>query len=544
MESFIVEGNYVDIEKRLIFPAFLEISNGRISKITKSEKIFEKYIIPGFIDAHVHIESSMLLPSEFAKIAVIHGTVGTVSDPHEIANVCGIEGVEFMIDNGKTVPFHFNFGAPSCVPATKFETAGAEIDPEGIEKLLQRPEIKYLSEMMNYPGVIYNDVEVLEKIAIAHQYNKPVDGHAPGLSGENLKKYFSHGISTDHECFTYNEGLEKAQLGMKILIREGSAAKNFNELIPLLSKFPDQIMFCSDDKHPDDLLEGHINQLVKRAVDAGYDVFDVLKAACINPVKHYKLEVGLLQMGDSADFIIIDSLSNFKPSATYIKGEIVAENQRSTIKTFPEKKLINKFNTDLKEKSEFRVIAKSGKINVIVAKDGQLVTEKEVYQHSFPIGSELQSVPGDDILKLVVVNRYSNEKPAVAFIKNFGIKYGAIASCVGHDSHNITAVGTNDEDICNVVNLIIQNKGGISFAHHDDKDVLELPIGGIMSDKAAEYVAEGYTRLTRKAKAAGSRLNAPYMTLSFMALLVIPKIKLSDLGLFDGEKFEFIPLEF
>jgi len=544
MESFIVEGNYVDIEKRLIFPASLEISNGRISKITKSEKIFEKYIIPGFIDAHVHIESSMLLPSEFAKIAVIHGTVGTVSDPHEITNVCGIEGVEFMIDNGKTVPFHFNFGAPSCVPATKFETAGAEIDPEDIEKLLQRPEIKYLSEMMNYPGVIYNDGEVLEKIAIAHQYNKPVDGHAPGLSGENLKKYFSHGISTDHECFTYNEGLEKAQLGMKILIREGSAAKNFNELIPLISKFPDQIMFCSDDKHPDDLLEGHINQLVKRAVDAGYDVFDVLKAACINPVKHYKLEVGLLQMGDSADFIIIDSLTNFKPLATYIKGEIVAENQRSTIKTFPEKKLINKFNTDLKDKSEFRVIAKSEKINVIVAKDGQLVTEKEVYQHSFPIGSDLQSAPGDDILKLVVVNRYSNEKPAVAFIKNFGLKYGAIASCVGHDSHNITTVGTNDDDICNAVNLIIQNKGGISFVHHDDKDILELPIGGIMSDKAVEYVAEGYTRLTRKAKAAGSGLNAPYMTLSFMALLVIPKIKLSDLGLFDGEKFEFIPLEF
>jgi adenine deaminase len=543
MKSFIVEGNYVDIEKRLIFPASLEISNGRISKITKSENTFENYIIPGFIDSHVHIESSMLLPSEFAKIAVVHGTVGTVSDPHEIANVCGIEGVEFMIQNGKTVPFHFNFGAPSCVPATKFETAGAEIDSEGIEKLLQRPEIKYLSEMMNYPGVIYNDAEVLEKIAIAHRCNKPVDGHAPGLSGENLKKYFSHGISTDHECFTYNEGLEKARLGMKILIREGSAAKNFNELIPLLSIFPDQIMFCSDDKHPDDLLEGHINQLVKRAVDAGYDMFDVLKAACVNPVKHYKLEIGMLQTGDSADFIIIDNLTNFKPIATYIRGEIVAENQRSNIKTFPEKILINKFNTGLKEKSEFLVIAKSEKINVIVARDGQLVTEKEVYKHSFPLNSELQSSTEDDILKLVVVNRYSDEMPAIAFIKNFGLKYGAIASCVGHDSHNITAVGTNDEDICNAVNLIIKNKGGISFAHHDDKDVLELPIGGIMSNKAVEYVAEGYTRLTQKAKSAGSKLNAPYMTLSFMALLVIPKLKLSDLGLFDGEKFEFIPLE-
>lgn len=544
MQSFIVEANYVDIENRRIFPAMVEVVDGRISKISENHKTFENYIIPGFIDAHVHIESSMLLPSEFAKIAVVHGTVGTVSDPHEIANVCGIEGVDFMIENGKTVPFHFNFGAPSCVPATKFETAGAEIDADGIEKLLKRPEIKYLSEMMNYPGVIYNEAEVLEKINIAHRCRKPVDGHAPGLSGENLRKYISHGISTDHECFTYQEGLEKAMLGMKILIREGSAAKNFNELIPLIAKFPKQIMFCSDDKHPDDLLEGHINQLVKRAVAGGYDVYDVLKAACINPVKHYCLNIGLLQQGDAADFILVDNLIDFNTLATYIRGEKVAENNRSNINTSPEKNLINKFHTDFKEKTAFRATAKSDKINVIVAKDGQLVTEKYVYQHMVATDEELKSNIEDDILKLVVVNRYSNEKPAIAFIKNFGLKYGAIASCVGHDSHNITAVGTNDEDLCNAINLIIKNKGGISFAHIDDQDVLELPIGGIMSHQPVEYVAEGYTRLTRKAKTAGSKLNAPYMTLSFMALLVIPKIKLSDLGLFDGEKFEFITLEF
>ncbi|MBC8110900.1 MAG: adenine deaminase, partial [Verrucomicrobia bacterium] len=264
--TFLIQANLIDIPKRQIFFAEISISGDKIQQITylAPEKPSEKYILPGFIDAHIHIESSMLTPMQFARLAVVHGTVATVSDPHEIANVLGEAGVEFMIENGKQAHFKFFFGCPSCVPATIFETAGAEIDVAGVERLLQKPEIKYLSEMMNFPGVIAGDTAVMQKISLAKRYNKPIDGHAPGLVGEGLKKYVSAGISTDHECFTAAEALEKLQLGMKILIREGSAARNFEALHSLIPEHFENLMFCSDDKHPDSLVEGHINYLVKR----------------------------------------------------------------------------------------------------------------------------------------------------------------------------------------------------------------------------------------------------------------------------------------
>lgn len=537
----IVRGQIVDIENRKIFSGALTVENGTIKKIETENNNEKQYILPGFVDAHIHIESSMLVPSEFAKAAVCHGTIATVSDPHEIANVLGIKGVEFMIENGNQTPFKFNFGAPSCVPATNFESAGALIDSEGIKTLLQNPDIKYLAEMMNYPGVIFNDEEVHKKIAWANHFNKPVDGHAPGLRGEDLSKYIAAGISTDHECFTYNEALEKLQKGMKVIVREGSAAKNFEALIDLLPEHFENMMFCSDDKHPDDLLLGHINQLCGRAVAKGMDVFKVLQMACINPVKHYNLDVGLLQVGDAADFIVVEDLKSFKVLSTYINGELLFNNGTSFIK--PENfERPNNFITDYKQVSDFNIKATSNRIRVIEALDGQLLTN-EIQAEALVIDGNLVSNTDKDILKITVVNRYQNDIPAMAFIKNFGLKQGAIASSVAHDCHNILAVGINDTLICKAVNAIIKNKGGIVVVTEETEEVMALPIAGIMSDLDAETVGKSYEILSNKAKCLGSRLQAPFMTLSFMALLVIPKLKLSDKGLFDGEKFLFTTLE-
>ncbi|RSK40234.1 adenine deaminase [Mangrovimonas spongiae] len=536
-----LQGNIVDILNKRIFKGEVTIDAGKITSIIEKDHQVDNYILPGFVDAHIHIESSMLVPSEFAKIAVKHGTVATVSDPHEIANVLGIEGVEFMIENGKQTPFKFNFGAPSCVPATAFETAGAVIDSEDIKTLLQHPDIKYLAEMMNYPGVLNSDLEVMKKIAWAKHYNKPIDGHAPGVTGQNLENYISAGITTDHECFTYNEGLEKLQKGMKVIIREGSAAKNFEALIDLLPDHFENMMFCSDDKHPDDLLLGHINQLCKRAVSKGIDVFKVLQVACINPVKHYNLDVGLLKQGDQADIVVVEDLKHFKVLETYINGICVFKNNTSIVKHVPFKNL-NKFNTDKKQVSDFKTRSTSSTINVIQALDGELITKKIEAKAHVENGNIISNT-SEDILKIAVVNRYNNTKPAIAFIKGFGLKEGAIASSVAHDSHNIVAVGVSDDAICKAVNLIIESKGGISVVSNKKNYSMPLPMAGIMSDQDAETVGNQYEKLDKQAKALGSKLKAPFMTLSFMALLVIPELKLSDKGLFDGANFNFLPLE-
>jgi len=537
----IVQGNIVDILNKRIFKGEVEVKKGKILEIREAHHNQENFILPGFVDAHIHIESSMLVPSEFAKIAVVHGTVATVSDPHEIANVLGVKGVDFMIENGKKVPLKFNFGAPSCVPATSFESAGAIIDAADIKTMMENPDIKYLAEMMNYPGVLFDDGEVLAKIQHAKNNNKPVDGHAPGLRGEDATKYIAAGISTDHECFTFDEALEKLQKGMKVLIREGSAAKNFEALIDLLPEYFENMMFCSDDKHPDDLLLGHINQLCERAVAKGMDVFKVLQAACVNPVKHYNLEVGLLQKGDAADFILVDNLKNFNVLETYINGELVAKNGKSFVKSVPFE-ILNNFNTDKKKVADFRFESSANKIRVIEALDGELVTN-QMEAASLIVDGNLVSNTETDVLKMTVVNRYKNEAPAIAFIKNFGIKEGAIASSVGHDSHNIIAIGVSDEAICKAVNLIIENSGGVCAVNASEEKIVSLPVAGIMSDLSAEEIGKSYAELDTMAKQMGSKLSAPYMSLSFMALLVIPSLKLSDKGLFDGTSFQFTSLE-
>ncbi|WP_282124176.1 adenine deaminase [Algibacter mikhailovii] len=535
-----LQGQIVDIENKRIYKGEITFEKGRISSIVEKDHNVSHYILPGFIDAHIHIESSMLVPSEFARIAVQHGTVATVSDPHEIANVLGVQGVEFMIENGKQVPFKFNFGAPSCVPATNFESAGAVIDSDGIKTLLENPDIKYLAEMMNYPGVLFEDDEVMKKIAWAKSFNKPIDGHAPGLKGADVTKYIAAGISTDHECFTKEEALEKLKKGMKILVREGSAAKNFEALIDLLPAHYQNMMFCSDDKHPDDLIEGHINTLCSRAIAKSIDVFKVLQAACVNPVKHYNLDVGLLKVGDSADCIVVEDLIHFKTLQTFIDGQLVF-NDNTTLISPVSFEVLNNFNCDRKDVSAFKVESSTKQIRVIEALEGQLVTN-EIIDEAILENGNLMSNTDRDILKMAVVNRYKNEKPAIAFIKNFGLIEGAIASSVGHDSHNIIAVGTTDEALCKAINSIIAHKGGISAISKQQEKVMPLPLAGIMSDKSGESIGKKYQELDAMAKQLGSTLAAPYMTLSFMALLVIPALKISDKGLFDGTKFEFTSL--
>lgn len=537
-----IQGQIVDIPGRRIYSGEITIENGKIAAIKEKQHDAKHYILPGFVDAHIHIESSMLVPSEFAKLAVLHGTVATISDPHEIANVLGIDGVYYMIENSREVPLKFHFGAPSCVPATAFETAGATIDSEQIKELMAHPDIFYLSEMMNYPGVLHDDPEVLKKIAWAKHFGKPVDGHAPGLRGDAVRKYISAGISTDHECFTYDEALEKLTLGMKVLVREGSAAKNFEALIDLLPDHYENMMFCSDDKHPDDLIVSHINALCARAVAKGIDVYKVLQAACINPVLHYNMNVGLLRPGDAADFIVVEDLQAFKVLQTYINGSVVAENGKSLVShvhfTTP-----NNFHVSKKKTSDFEIDERCTNIRVIEALEGQLITN-ELHETAKVVEGKIVPDISRDLLKIAVVNRSTDDKPALGFIKNFGLKSGAIASSVAHDCHNIVVVGTSDEEICRACNLLIENTGGICAVGGDDQKSLALPVAGIMSNLDGWETGKKYQEIDAFAKELGSTLKAPFMTLSFMALLVIPDLKLSDKGLFSGKSFAFTDLQF
>lgn len=545
--SFSLKAQLVDVFNKTIYPAEVIVKNGVINAIhpiDAQEITTSGFILPGFIDSHVHIESSMLIPSEFAKLAVVHGTVGTVSDPHEIANVCGMAGVEFMIKNGEQVPFKFNFGAPSCVPATSFETAGAALNSNDVAALLQQPNIKYLSEMMNFPGVLNNDPEVMKKISAAHKAGKPVDGHAPGLIGSMAQQYIEAGISTDHECFTLEEAVDKLSYGMKIIIREGSAAKNFDALIELLDDHPNSILFCSDDKHPDSLVEGHINQLCARAIAKGIDIFNVLKAACINPVLHYKLDIGLLRVGDAADFIIAEDLVHFNIQQTYINGQALLKNKQSLINTVSTAS-INQFNCKTVTAAELiinqeKYPSTNGLIPVIEALDGQLITNKLTLKGKLENGCWVTDTV-NDILKMVVINRYQSAPIAKCFIKNFGFTSGAIASTVAHDSHNIVAVGVTDEALAEAINLVINAQGGVSCVNGKNEQLLlPLPVAGLMSAEDGYLVAEKYTAIDAMAKSLGSNLSAPFMTLSFMALLVIPHLKLSDKGLFDGDEFSLL----
>ncbi len=537
----VLSGNVVDVVRSEIYPGTVVVRGGRIAGIVRDGGTYARYLVPGFVDAHIHIESSMLVPTEFARLAVVHGTTATVSDPHEIANVLGVPGVRFMIENGRRVPFKFHFGASPCVPATGFETAGARLDLHEVESLLDMPEILYLSEAMNYPGVIARDPEVMAKLLAAKRRGKPIDGHAPGLMGADLEKYAAAGITTDHETYMLEEGRQKVRLGMKVLIRWGSAADNFDTLHPLLGESPGSCMFCSDDRHPDDLAEGHIDAMVRKAFQLGYDPMTVLKCATLQPVRHYGLRAGLLQPGNPADLVVLDSLGNdFRVLETYVDGRLVAVEGRSLLTSLPVE-VMNDFRAGEKKPGDFAVPVRGSHVNVIDALDGQVITGRSLE----PVRAVNGFAAADqeaDVLKVAVINRYRDTPPALGFVRNFGLKRGAIASSVAHDSHNVVVVGATDEAMARAANLVIRNRGGLSLADGEGEDILPLPVAGLMTTKDGYAVAGQYAALTRKAKEMGSRLRAPFMTLSFLALLVIPDLKLSDRGLFDGRTFRFLDL--
>jgi adenine deaminase len=534
-----ITANRVDVVTGAIAPAAVLVEGGVIREVCPVPRA-EGYLLPGFVDAHVHIESSMLLPSQFARAAVVHGTLATVSDPHEIANVCGREGVELMLRDAARTCFRFHFGAPSCVPATVFETAGAVLDADEVAALLEDPRIGYLSEVMDFPGVLARSETVMAKIAAAKKWGKPVDGHAPGLRGEAVVRYVSAGITTDHECVNREEAVDRIRAGCRVAIREGSAARNFDALQPLIDEYPDDCMLCSDDKHPDELLLGHINRLVARAIAAGTDPLNAIRAASLNPIRHYGLSLGLLQVGDPADFILTDDLTQFRVRAAYLAGREVARDGQSLLPATTTE-TINNFAAPPITREALALRAESDRIRVIEATDGQLITGGGITQATVRDGLAVAD-PEHDVLKLVVVNRYQAARPAVAFVRGFGLRRGALASSVAHDSHNVVAVGVSDDELCGAINAVIANRGGLSVQAGSQLQVLPLPVAGLMAAGSCETVAADYSRLDRQAKELGSSLRAPYMTLSFMALLVIPSLKLSDRGLFDGNRFEFVPL--
>ena len=532
-----ITGQFVDIPNRRTFPAKITIDAGAIKAIEEVDQADDHYIMPGFIDAHIHIESSMLVPYEFAKIALTHGTVATVSDPHEIANVMGIEGVQYMIDNASDAKLKFHFGAPSCVPATQYETAGAQIGQEEIQQLMASRDIYYLSEMMNYPGVLANDPTIGHKIASAKKYGKPVDGHAPGLRGKDAEKYIAAGISTDHECVALDEAIDKLSFGMKIIIREGSAAKNFNALHYLIKDYADQLMFCSDDKHPDDLIKGHINQLIVHAIALGYDLYDVLSIGCINPVHHYNMRSGILRIGDPADFILVKDVKSFEVIETYIDGVSVMSHNHTSLE-IKHHDIINNFNVLKVDSQSFKVSKDQHGHPVIKAFEGSLITKKSDLKPSI-IDGYLESNIDQDVLKIAVINRYKEAPLGIGFITGFGITEGAIASTVAHDSHNIICIGTSDEFMLEATNALIQTRGGLAATNSEHHKIIALPIAGLMSPNDAYSISTSYSDLNKFTYSMGCQLSAPFMTLSFMALLVIPNIKISDKGLFDAEQFEF-----
>ena len=537
--NFTLQSNLVDVHQRLVFPAEITIAQGKIEGIRRIETA-RGFILPGFVDSHIHIESSMLLPSEFARVAVIHGTVATVSDPHEIANVCGMAGIELMLRNAAQTGFKFCFGAPSCVPATGFETAGATLDSKQVLQLLEDPRIGYLSEVMNFPGVLNGDPEVIAKIKAAKKMGKPIDGHAPGLRGDDAVNYIRAGITTDHECYSKPEALEKIAAGCKIAIREGSAARNFAALQSLIDEFPADCMFCSDDKHPDELLMGHIDRLVARAIGEGRELMNVLQVACVNPVNHYGLDVGLLRVGDPADFILVEDLVGFKVLETYLDGVLVAKDGDCRMPAV-ESESINRFDAGPIKQPQLQIKAASERIRVIKAIAGQLVTQSSVEDCKIDRGFAVSDT-ARDILKIAVVNRYADVEPALGFVSGFGLKTGAFASSVAHDSHNVIAIGTNDLDLQAAINAVIEQRGGLVVVDEGEQLVLPLAVAGLISMESCEAVASRYSLLDRKVKQLGSQLRAPFMTLSFMALLVIPSLKISDRGLFDGSDFEFVSL--
>ncbi len=522
-----LRGMIVDVSGGEVFPGMVRF-DGRIREVVRAASAPARFILPGLIDAHMHVESTMLIPSEYARAAVRHGTVAAVADPHEIGNVLGGRGVGFMVKNGRKTPFRFFFGAPSCVPATDFESSGARLGPKEVGRLLHSKRISHLSEVMDYPGVIARRPDVMAKIAAAKECGKPVDGHAPGLRGAELDRYISAGISTDHECCMLGEAREKMRKGMKILVREGSAAKNLGALHPVLRGGSN--MLCSDDLEPGDLVAGHMDAILRKCVSLGVPAMDAIRSCTRNPREHYGLGTGLLRPGDPADITVVKDLQSFRVLGTYIGGMRVFDGKRALLPRVRERPL-NNFRAPAICPRDI-ACKPAGNVPVIRAMDGELVTGR--------LDIPADRLRAEGAQKIIVLNRYGRAKPAIGHIKGFSLKKGALATSAMHDSHNVGAVGADDESLCRAVNAVVRMRGGLAVFDGKATRSLPLPFGGLMSGRSAAEVARRHSALNGAARSLGCPMEAPFMTLSFMALLVIPHLKLSDRGLFDSDRFAFL----
>ena len=550
-----IKGHIVDVVRREIYDGELVIEGEKIVEVKRCELPEREkpwpYLMPGFIDGHVHIESSMIVPHKFARIAVSHGTIGVIADPHEIGNVLGVEGVNYMIRSGREAHFNFLFGAPSCVPAVggDIETCGKVIDVKDTEALMARDDIGFLGEMMNYPGVLADDKEVMAKIKAALRNGKPVDGHAPGLTGHQRDRYAAAGITTDHECSTLDEGRSCIKAGMKVIIREGSAAKDYQLLSPLIKESPNMVMFCTDDCHPDDFVRGHINLIVKRALADGYDLWDVLQAACVNAQKHYKQMWGLLQVGDPATFITVDRISpHFRVESTVIRGKEVF-NYNASLPSDQSNKddhildlnFPNNFVAVPITADDIDIDLKPGDtVHIIHASDGSLVTQHDEVELT---GNPLfdSRYPWTAVQKIVVYNRYvPGAKPVVGLVRGFDISEGAIAGSVAHDCHNIVAIGSSDEYLVKAINRIVEMRGGQVVVSPDEMLDIPLPIAGLMAPMSGYEIAFRTLCIQDMVKKIGCKMTSPFITMAFMCLPVIPDIKITDRHLMDTKTFSAI----
>lgn len=534
----IIKGNILNVFTDEIYPGEIKINNGIIESIREVDQYFPDIIVPGFIDSHIHIESSRLTPSRFAEVALRHGTTAVVCDPHEIGNVMGLEGIEYMVNDAKYAPLKFFFTAPSCVPATNYETNGATISADIIDSLLRRDEFVALSEVMNYTGVVNGDKDLIDKINVAKKYNKKIDGHAPLLTGPDLQKYVKYGISTEHECVTKAEALEKKRLGLKIMIREGSESHMLEKLVNTPTDF-----IVTDDLEPDDLVKGHMNIRLRKAVDLGMDPFEAIRKVTLNPAEHYGLNCGSISPGKSADLVFIDNLDDFRVKRVVVNGNTIFKKQKLLYRAKP-LPLDSTLHINHKNAEDFDLKAnnpnkKSANVNVIRVIPESIVTKKSTAKLTIDRGKIIPSV-FEDILKISVVERYGGNTISNAFISGFGLKNGAIASSVSHDSHNLIVIGTNSEYMAEATNKIIDNNGGIVAISNQEQIELPLPIAGLMSDRSVLEVAKQTEALNDLVNRMGCPLENPFTIMSFMALPVVDEIKITNKGLFDVSENKFI----
>lgn len=533
-----IEGNIVDVLTGEIFPGRIGHEGGVITSVERTPGPFRSFLVPGFIDCHVHIDSSLLCPSRFAEAAVPHGTTAVVTDPHEIANVLGVPGIAWMREDAACAPFRVFFTAPSCVPATPFETSGATLGPAEVEKLLAEDDVVALGEVMNYHGAIARDPDVMAKIRAARVSGKPIDGHGPLLAGNALREYLSLGISTDHECTGAAEAFEKHDLGMRILVRDGSAAKNLAALAPFARMH--EFLLVTDDILASDLLAGHLDTRLATAVSLGVEPLHALRAATIRPAEHYRLPLGAMAKGRKADAVRVADLSSFAVEEVYIGGTLVAAGGAAAFAPRPVP-MPGAIRIAPKGADDFALPAsgRSAKVRVIRVIPDEIVTGSETADLRVEHGRVVPDA-GRDVLLISVVNRYREAPVASGFVSGFGLKTGAIASSVAHDSHNIIAVGTNPGDMAAAVGAIVRESGGLAACGGGSATVLPLPLAGLMSGDPPRDVHERLERLHAAACGMGCVLPRPFMTLSFLSLLVIPRLKIGDRGLFDADAFRFV----